>query len=237
MKKVLVFLLIVFLTFIIYKVNDNNLIDYMSLGDSINQGINSYGNKTFGYNDYIKSYLENNDLLHRYNSYYSKNSYTIQELLDDIKDNKEILYNDNTYNIRKELREADLVTLAIGMDELVKILDDEELSFLSLKPKLDTMINNMNDLLNSLTSLAKCKIVLVGYYNPYNKTNKEINEIFAYINDKYSNLAKKYKITYIDIYNLIKDKGYLPNENSYHLTSQGYLKIANEVINKIEKDI
>ena len=58
MKKILVVFLIMFLTFVIYKVNDSNLVDYMSLGDSINQGINAYGNKSFGYNDYIKSYLE-----------------------------------------------------------------------------------------------------------------------------------------------------------------------------------
>ena len=103
MKKILVLILIVLVTYIIYKVNDNELIDYMSLGDSINQGINSYGNKSFGYNDYLRSYLENNDLLHKYNSYYSKNSYTISELTDDIDSNKEVLYDDKTYNIKKEL--------------------------------------------------------------------------------------------------------------------------------------
>ena len=236
MKKILVVVLIFVLVYIIYKANDNELIDYMSLGDSINEGINSYGNHSYGYNDYLKSYLENNDLLHKYNSYYSKNNYTILELIDDIKDDKSVLYDDKTYNIKKELREADLVTIAIGMDELVEILNMKE-DLDTIKPKLDTMISNMDTLLKNITSLSKTKIILIGYYNPYQDT-KESSRIFAYLNDKYKNLADKYKITYVDIYNAIKqDKTYLPNEKDYHLTSRGYLKIANEVIKKIENTL
>ncbi len=236
MKKILVVVLIFVLVYIIYKANDNELIDYMSLGDSINEGINSYGNHSYGYNDYLKSYLENNDLLHKYNSYYSKNNYTILELIDDIKDDKSVLYDDKTYNIKKELREADLVTIAIGMDELVEILNMKaDLDI--IKPKLDTMISNMDTLLKNITSLSKTKIILIGYYNPYQDT-KESSRIFAYLNDKYKSLADKYKITYVDIYDAIKqDKTYLPNEKDYHLTSRGYLKIANEVIKKIENTL
>ncbi len=239
MKKILVLILIVLATYIIYKVNDNELIDYMSLGDSINQGINSYGNKSFGYNDYLRSYLENNDLLHKYNSYYSKNSYTISELTDDIDSNKEVLYDDKTYNIKKELREADLVTISIGMDELIEILANNNLNdFEKLKVELDKLSSDMEELIKSVTSLSKGEIILIGYYNPYNDNSKDMAKIFAYINDKYERIAKEYKITYVDIYNEIKkDEKYLPNKDDYHLTSQGYLKIASEVIKKIEKTI
>lgn len=240
MKKVIVAVIFIFLlVFIIYKANDNDLIDYMSLGDSINEGINSYGNHSYGYNDYIKSYLENNELLHKYNAYYSKNKYTILELLDDINDDKEIMYDDKTYNIKKELREADLVTIAIGMDELVEVLNNyKNKDFEEVKVELDKMASNMDKLLKTITSLSKTKIVLVGYYNPYNNNDKEMQEIFAYLKDKYQSLADKYEITYVDIYNTInKDKSYLPNEKDYHLTSRGYLKIALEVIKKIEKTI
>ena len=52
MKKIILPILIIFLTFIIYKVNDKNLIDYMVIGDSLNLGLNSYGNVGYGYNDY-----------------------------------------------------------------------------------------------------------------------------------------------------------------------------------------
>ena len=239
MKKIIVLVLIVFSTYVIYKVNDDNLIDYMALGDSLNEGINSYGNKSYGFNDYIKSYLENNNLLNKYNSYYSKSDYSIEELTNDIKNNKSVLYNDKTYNIKKELREADLVTISIGMDELVELLNKKELtSFNSIKKDLDNLITNMDNLLSKITSLSKTEIILIGYYNPYNEYNKDIDKVFAYINDNYINLSKKYSIKYVDIYNMIsKDKNYLPNKSDYHLTSKAYLKIATEIIDKIEFDI
>ena len=231
MKKIIVPILIFILVFIIYKFNDKNLIDYMVIGDSISLGINSYGNKTYGYNDYLKTYLENNDLLHKYNNYFSKSNYTIEELTSDIESNKNILYNDKTYNIRKELREADLLTIGVGMDEIVKILNNDNNIFNNIQDDLDNLVNEMDNLLKKITELSKSKIILIGYYNPSNNYNKNTDTIFAYIKDKYNSLAKKYNIEYVDIYNLIKkDKSYLPNKMDYHLTSSGYLKITKEII-------
>ena len=231
MKKIIVPILIVLLVFIIYKFNDKNLIDYMVIGDSVSLGINSYGNKTYGYNDYLKTYLENNEMLHKYNDYFSKSNYTIKELANDINNNKNILYNDKTYNIKKELRESDLLTISIGMDEIVKILNQDNNDFTSIKSDLDNMVLDMDNLLKKITELSKSKIVLIGYYNPSTNYNRNTDTIFAYISDKYNNLAKKYNIEYVDIYNIIKqDKSYLPNKMDYHLTSRGYLKITHEII-------
>lgn len=231
MKKIIVIGLIVFLVFIIYKTNDNNLIDYMVLGDSVSLGINSYGNKTYGYNDYLKTYLDNNNLLHKYNNYFSKSNYKIVDLTNDIKNNKNILFNDKTYNIKKELREADLLTISIGMDEITEILNKNDVK--EIKSQIDNLINNMDELLSEIVSLSKSKIILIGYYNPFNSYTKEYNRIFAYIKDKYLLLAKKYNIIYLDIYNIIQnDKSYLPNKLDYHLTSKGYLKITKEIIEK-----
>ena len=239
MKKIIIPILIIFFTFVIYKANDDNLIDYVSIGDSINLGINSYGNYSYGYNDYIKTYLENNNLLHKYNSFYSKNDYTIEELLNDIKNNKTILYNDKTYNIKKELREADLLTIAIGMDEFSKILNSKDISnFNNIKPSLDKMISNMDELLNGIKKLSKAEIILIGYYNTNNNYNKDTDKVFAYMNDNYRDITKKYSIKYVDIYKVIsQDKSYLPNQNDYHLTSKAYLKIATKIIENIDIDI
>ena len=167
MKKIVIPILIVFLTFIIYKTNDDNLVDYMAIGDSLSLGINSYGNHSYGFNDYLKSYLENNNLLHHYNSLYSKNDYKIEELINDIKTNKNILYDDKTYNIKKELREADLLTISIGMDELVNLLNVNK-EFKDIQDDLDKLCNNMDNLIKEIVSLSKTKIILLGYYNPSN---------------------------------------------------------------------
>ena len=230
MKKIIIPILIIFLVFIIYKFNENNLIDYMVIGDSISLGINSYGNKTYGYNDYLKSYLENNNMLHQYNNYFSKDGYTIEELNNDIETNKNIIYNDKTYNIKKELREADLLTISIGMDEIVKIINKDD-NFNNIKKDIDKIVNSMDNLLKKIKELSKSKIILIGYYNLDNNYNQNTDKIFAYIKDEYLKLAKKYNIEYVDIYELIKkDYNYLPNKYDYHLTSKAYLNITKEII-------
>lgn len=232
MKKIIIgILIIIFLTFIIYKSNANNLIDYMSIGDSFDIGINSYGNNTYSYRDYLKNYLNNNNLLHKTYFYYSKSNYTIEELLNDITINKEVIYNDRMYNIKKDLREADLITISIGLDELINIIEDNKND--NIYVKVDKMIDNMNILINNVQKISSSNIILIGYYNPYLNGNKELERLFAYINDKYYDIAKKYKITYIDIYKII-NKNYLPNIRDYHLNSKGYLKIASKIIEELK---
>lgn len=231
-KIIIIFSVIITLTFIIYKANANNLIDYMSIGDSFDLGINSYGNNTYSYRDYLKNYLNNNNLLHNTSFYYSKTNYKIEELLNDIKINKEIIYNDKTYNIKKELREADLITIAIGLDELISIIETDNITS-DIYIKVDKFIKNMEELVNNIQKISSSNIILIGYYNPYSNSNKELERLFAYINDKYYAIAKKYKITYIDIYKII-NQNYLPNSKDYHLNSKGYLKVASKIIEELK---
>ena len=137
----------------------------MSIGDSFDIGINSYGNNTYSYRDYLKNYLNNNNLLHKTYFYYSKSNYTIEELLNDITINKEVIYNDRMYNIKKDLREADLITISIGLDELISIIEDNKND--NIYVKVDKMIDNMNILINNVQKISSSNIILIGYYNPY----------------------------------------------------------------------
>ena len=123
------------------------------------------------------------------------------------------------------------------MDELVEILNQEiEINYSNLKADLDKICLEMDNLIKEITSFSKTEIILIGYYNPTNVETKDIERIFAYLNQQYENIAKKYSIIYLDIYETIKkDKNYLPNKNDYHLTSKGYLQIAKEIIKKIEE--
>jgi len=83
MKKIL-FLIILFLSlFGIYKAFDNPKLNYISIGDSLINGINPYNNMGYGYNDYVKNYLERNNKLRSFNNYYYNNS--LKGLTEDIK--------------------------------------------------------------------------------------------------------------------------------------------------------
>ena len=52
--KLIIFLLVVFIIFLIYKDNHNHYFNYTSLGDGFALGINSYGEIDYSYSDFIK---------------------------------------------------------------------------------------------------------------------------------------------------------------------------------------
>ena len=63
MKKILTIIIIVLAVFLIYLGFRDDDTYYLSIGDYLATGINSYGIKDYGYNDYIVDYLEQKDKL------------------------------------------------------------------------------------------------------------------------------------------------------------------------------
>ena len=56
--KVIVFLIVCLLIYYIYINNNKTRINYISLGDGFAVGINSYNQKSYGYNNYLSDYLK-----------------------------------------------------------------------------------------------------------------------------------------------------------------------------------
>ena len=108
--------MIVISLFGIYKFFDEPKINYISIGDSLINGVNPYNIEGYGYNNYVKNYLERNDLLRSFNNYYYNNS--LKGLTEDIKNNRTIMVNNEEYFLKKMLRESDLIVISSGMDEL-----------------------------------------------------------------------------------------------------------------------
>ena len=63
MKKILTIIIIALAVLLIYLGFKDKDIYYLSLGDSLANGVNGIGFKDYGYADYVKDYLDNNDLL------------------------------------------------------------------------------------------------------------------------------------------------------------------------------
>ena len=82
--KILVLIFTCLLIYLIYNKNNINNITYLSLGDEYAMGINSYGVKDYGYNDYLKDYLEKNNKLHKYYNNFSYKEIRINDLYKDI---------------------------------------------------------------------------------------------------------------------------------------------------------
>lgn len=233
MKKKIIKLLslffIILLVFEIYTFAHTNKLYYIPLGDSLASGQNPYGEIGYGYTDYIKDYLKKHNKLAYYTKEYAKSGYTTENILADINNNP---------NLKKDLRESDLVTLSIGANDLlhktnIRGIDISKL--LTLKETVNEIIPNLDKCINEIRKYAKNRIIIVGYYNPipflFNTSGNDLDELFAYIDAEYSKLAKKNNCEYISIYELFKSNNdYLPNTSDIHPNIKGYKSIANKII-------
>lgn len=230
MKKIIIMFICLISIFLIFIFSKDKKINYLSIGDTLTRGINSYNIVGYGYNDYVKNYLNRNNLLRTFNNNYYNNS--IIGFEEDVKNNKTIIVNDKEYYLKKLLRESDLLVISLGMDELSHYFNDD-IDY--VYQQYDKMLLNLEDLINIVVSYAKNKILFIGYYNPTKNYNSDIDELFYYIDSSLIKMLNKYNVDYISLYEKVKSSNYLDNFNNYHLNSKGYLMIANEIINYIEK--
>ena len=234
LKKIIFYICILVSIFAIYKLTFKNKINYVSLGDSLAEGRNSYGEIVYGYSDYIADYLKDFNKLNSYVNGFAKSGYKIKDIIDDIENNRIIHYENTNINIRNVLRESNLVTLSIGYNDLIdKIninnLEDKK----SVKNKIDKISLDFERLLILLKKYAKNQIIVIGYYNsfPYLNTHKsDIDEVIKYFNERYLQICKKHNVQFTDIFNSFDGRiDYLPNPISRNPNTFGYNKIFESV--------
>ncbi len=228
--KFIVLILTCLLVYAIYNNNDNKNISYVNLGDGFAQGINSYGGKGYGYGDYLKDYLENNNRLYNYYNKFSYDDISINDLYKDILINKK---DKDNVNIKQALRDSNLLTLSIGLNDLIYQM--------SLNPQLTESVQNnilkkietdMINLVNEIQKYYKYDIYLIGYYNFYPQNSVE-NKLLTRLNSIYSDIADEYNLKYIDIENITENREYLENPSSFYPNLEGYKKIFEKILEEI----
>jgi len=232
--KLLIFILVIISIYLIYKLNNNNNLTYISLGDGYASGENSYGIVDYGYSDYLKDYLEKNNNLNFYTKKFSNDDIMITTLYESIIINKKVQEEDRTINIKQSLRESSIVTLSIGINDLIYKLSLEE-NYISIK-KLDSIVNDTYEDFESLIKEIKKyylgEIYVIGYPRKNIKDNN-LNEAIKKLNNLYKNNED---IIYIYIYYIFKNNNsYLSNPNSIYPNIKGYKAISDEIITKLEK--
>ena len=88
MKKVLLILILFLSCYFIYNQTSDNKLYYLTIGDSLSRGTNEYGIVTYGYNDYVKDYLEENNKLEGFNKTFTDNDYRIIDIIKILRHNK-----------------------------------------------------------------------------------------------------------------------------------------------------
>lgn len=242
--KLIVFILSLLIVFTIYKgfSKNNSKIIYIPLGDSIAEGMTPYHNIDYGYTDYIKDYLKKNNRLSFYTKKYTKSGYTIEDVENDINNNKVIVEDDKKLYLKEILRESDLVTVTVGANNFIKGLNlnniaSKILDMEGTKKEADNITNKLKDLLILIKKYAKNQIIVTGYFNPLPKLEmykNEIDEIVKYYNNEVETICDELDITYVDIFEVLKDKDSLPNPVDIHPSKKGYELISKEIIKEIK---
>lgn len=236
MKKILCLLIICLLVYTIYYFNHNDKITYVSIGDSLSVGIDSNGNTNYGYSNYLSNYLKDKDLLKSYNNYFSTSGTRINDLKSKLETNWTITKDGKSLSLKKCLREADLVTLSVGMDDILTSLTLSTVSVENLSNKeittiVDKTIEELDALFKELRKYAKEDIIFIGYYNPLEEESLTTERLYTYLITKTNALCKNYNIEYLDIYNLFKrNKDYINNPTNIYPTTEAYQMIATKII-------
>ncbi len=239
--KIVFLITTIIITYIIYIFTNNNKINYLVLGDSLSLGKTPYSSYDYGYKVSVKETLENQNLLNEYNDIFTDEYITIKELTEDIKSN---ITKENT-NIKKQLRESDLVTLSIGNQELEKIINPfiielEGISFTKVKDHLDEIITDLDKLFQEMKRYAVNQVIFIGFYNLYPYHTEEFEEettkILDYLISNTKTLTVEYNIEYIDTQQLfINIKEYVPNPYNYYPNNKGYELISTEISQNLAK--
>lgn len=230
--KLLIFILIIFIIFLIYKTNHKNYLTYIPLGDGYAQGKNSYGIIDYGYGDYLKDKIKEGEKLKFYTKEFTSNDATITSLIDTIIINKKMAYKNTKYNVRQLLREADIVTLSIGLNDLIyQFAIEQQLTEENYHNILKKITSDYNKLLKEIKKYYPKTIYIIGYPNIPN-ASPNLKKGLEYLN-KF--LSKKKDIIYIKTTKIITEKDF-KNPTSYYISNEGYQKIAREVIKKLAKE-
>ncbi len=210
MKKVLFFISVFIITFIIYYFNLDRKIYYVSIGDFLASGINNEENIDNNYSDNIKNMYKKK--LKNYVNYSYIDDYRVMDLINSINYNDKIVYNESEYKIQNLLIKANLITISIGMNDLIykKNLDYDY---------VDNLLEDIEKLLILIRKYNKDKIYFLGFYDIINN-----EQIIKYSNKKLEKICEKHNITFVDISKLNQ---YI--ENNYP-TNNGYEYITEKII-------
>ena len=214
MKKILFTILVILITFFIYFFNKSEKIYYLSLGDHLSYGINNFNKVEKNYNISIKNHYK--EILSNYVNYSTYDDYRVVDLINDINYNKTIGYKNKEYKIQNLLIKSNLITLSIGMNDLIyKSQYDTD-----LYKYVDELLKDIEILFELIRKYNKDEIYFLGFYNIIN--NKEVIE---YTNNRVKKICDKNKINFVDISLL---NNYIIKGN--YPTNDGYLYITESIL-------
>ena len=221
MKKIILILILFLSIWFIYNNTFDEKINYLVLGNDLSVGDNNYSL-------YVKDYLDKKNIIGNYNTSFVDLDLRITDLINKIKYNESVKINNKTVGINMLLKNADIITISIGMNELYyKLSINNENIYTYMKD----MINDLEVLFNLINRYNHKRVFVINYYNIYNY-NKDI---FDYLNYYLEILCDKEGFEYVDVSEFL-DNNIINYEKSsnFYLNKYGNKIIGDLIVNRLQ---
>jgi lysophospholipase L1-like esterase len=212
--------------------------DYVALGDSLAAGRTPYGEHKDGYVNYLASRFEQS----QYNielDNYGVSGYRTTHIQNELLNPANPKYKD----LRESIRNAELVTIDIGANDLLA-----ELAKIQANPTFaPTVLKGIGErLFVILSEIDKInpdtKVYVMGYYNPFphwpEQQQAALMPLLDAFNQTIQSVASMNSDIFVPTAKVIEkhDKEYLPNPADIHLDIEGYQVVAKEFWKAIQKN-
>ena len=215
-KLLLIILIGAILTFIINSLRITTKTNFVALGDGVSIGMTPYNVAGKSFNDYFKEKLELKNDLASYNYDFSYQYLTINDL-NDILDNNNLGKRTKT-PIKQIIAKANIITIAIGMDEFAYISPSDDIS----NEMIDKYIKDIDNLLFKIREFYKKDIILIGLY----PTEKLLKKDAIEINTKLKTICGKYNANFIYILAITLNEKYYLQKDSFYLNYLAHQEIS-----------
>ena len=233
--KLLILIVLSLSVILIYNKTNNHNINYTTIGDSLSLGIDSYGKQDYGYSDYVKDYLIETNKLKTYSKSYTNKSMMINDIKIALISDQKMTNNNKNSNLKIILRETDILTMSIGIDDLLY-----KMTYLSEKTNdnLNIIINEIKtsfeELIDEIKKIYRGPIYIIGYYN-FQNTDSFYKRAITQLNNIYE---KNNEVIYISTEEISQNPNiFMSNPNSYYPNYKGYRLISTKIIDKITKKL
>ncbi|MFS0862262.1 L,D-transpeptidase family protein [Fredinandcohnia sp. 179-A 10B2 NHS] len=197
-------------------------VEYVALGDSLAAGQTPYKGYDKGYVDFITDKFDASYQVLDVDNF-GVSGYTSVQLVEDVLHNEAV---------RKEISEATHITIDIGANDLLPLVQGD----LSLIPaQLEKVSNNINTILSTIDQLnPNVNVYVMGYYNPFPYAPAEqqaaLLQLLEALNGQIAYRANANGDYYIATADVIAANyvEYLPNPADIHLSVAGYGVLAEE---------
>ena len=216
-KVIAIALLGAILSIIIYCFTQTSEITIVSIGDGLSLGMTAYGIEGISFNDYLSNDYKTEHKLKRYIHEFANAGKTIKELIYEIKENRSITIKNEEIEIKQAINEADILTVAIGMDELATTKVTNQIK--------EEYLHDLEELLSMISMLNQKKVIIVSLYAWGKNDFLTVEKLNASIRD----IALTNGFLFVDINKIMMNQEYFLTTDSYYINYLGHKEIYNEI--------